>query len=62
MVQSEFEPCLNKDFTIGNFVFTANVVNSIKSLSGTYTEQITNPQDHTVTAGVSGTWQLTATS
>jgi hypothetical protein len=50
------------DFAIGNFVFTANLVNSAKSLSGTYTEQVTNPTTHVVTAGTAGTWELTATS
>ena len=50
------------DFSIGNFFFTANLVNSVKSLSGTYSEQITNPTNHTVTVGASGVWQLSATS
>lgn len=50
------------DFTIGNFFFTANLVNSVKTLSGTYDQQITNPANNTVTAGVGGEWQLTATS
>ena len=49
------------DFSIGNFFFTANLVNSVKSLSGTYAEQITNPANNTVTAGASGVWQLSAT-
>jgi hypothetical protein len=41
-------------FTIGDFLFVATTVNSVKSLSGTYKQQKTN--------GLNGTWQLTETS
>ncbi len=41
-------------FLIGDFLFVATTVNSVKSLSGTYKQQKTD--------GLHGTWQLTETS
>lgn len=47
-------------FTISGFDFQADVVNSVKSLSGEYYQQIVDSKNNTVTDIPLGTWQLTA--
>lgn len=55
-------PGKTMDFTISGFYFQANLVNSVKTLSGNYFKQVYDPKTNTETDTQLGTWQLTALS